>query len=416
MASNKEKLKCPNVSEFIEEVQNGITVMEQSKKYKVSHSLISRWRVELGVGKQFLFKELDKKQFTLDCSTLLVKELMEKYDVSDATIRLWKRKLGISVQQPLQKTHDEFLQEVREKHGDNFEILEQYTNSYTKIKILHKKCGLIFEATPSGFLSYIGCPECSIKQRDKRNLKKYSNRFKKYVEQNLTGEYIALSEYLGTQEPIRMKHLTCGNVYFTTPSSIMLGHGCPECGHERTVASTRKTHGEFLEEFHKIYGNEYEVVSEYKNSYTSVTILHKKCGETYKKVPKTLLDTGSLCPYCKTKSISNGEKRIEQYLISNNLKYEMQYSFPDCADERLLKFDFAVFDSANKLILLIEFDGLQHFKPIKYYGGIETYKSVIRRDSIKNDYCKNQNIELIRIPYNRFRDIETILNEKLRPN
>ena len=48
---------------------------------------------------------------------------------------------------------------------------------------------------------------------------------------------------------------------------------------------------------------------------------------------------------------------------------------------------------------LIEFDGMQHFKPIDYFGGIAEFKITKKRDALKNDYCKAKGIPLLRIPY-----------------
>ena len=45
----------------------------------------------------------------------------------------------------------------------------------------------------------------------------------------------------------------------------------------------------------------------------------------------------------------------------------------------------------------IEYDGLQHYKPIDYFGGIDSYFDTFHRDKIKDDYCKTHNINLIRI-------------------
>ena len=47
----------------------------------------------------------------------------------------------------------------------------------------------------------------------------------------------------------------------------------------------------------------------------------------------------------------------------------------------------------------LEFDGKQHFEPNEFFGGIEGYNKLIVNDEIKNEYCKNNNIRLIRIKY-----------------
>lgn len=61
--------------------------------------------------------------------------------------------------------------------------------------------------------------------------------------------------------------------------------------------------------------------------------------------------------------------------------------------------------------ICIEFDGIQHFKPIKSWGGIEGLIGVQRRDRIKTNYCLDKQIELIRISFKD--DINIELNRLL---
>ena len=48
----------------------------------------------------------------------------------------------------------------------------------------------------------------------------------------------------------------------------------------------------------------------------------------------------------------------------------------------------------------IEFDGVQHFKIVEKWGGVDGLKERQEKDNIKNEYCKNNNIHLLRIKYN----------------
>lgn len=96
-----------------------------------------------------------------------------------------------------------------------------------------------------------------------------------------------------------------------------------------------------------------------------------------------------------------------------SIDYETEYRFEDCKDTRSLPFDFYI-KSKN---ICIEYDGEQHFIPIRFNKNItqeemnEKFKSQQYRDKIKTEYCKNNNIKLIRIPYTDFDNIEKILNK-----
>ena len=51
---------------------------------------------------------------------------------------------------------------------------------------------------------------------------------------------------------------------------------------------------------------------------------------------------------------------------------------------------------------------------VSYVGGFDGFVSTVIRDTIKNIYCKDNNINLIRIPYNKLENIKNILNKKLK--
>jgi len=103
---------------------------------------------------------------------------------------------------------------------------------------------------------------------------------------------------------------------------------------------------------------------------------------------------------------SMGESKIKQILERKSIIYEKEKVFKECKNIISLRFDFYI-PSKN---LCIEFDGIQHFKSFKNWGGDKTLKSTILNDSIKNNFCKENNIELLRIPYYSYNDIENILD------
>ena len=99
---------------------------------------------------------------------------------------------------------------------------------------------------------------------------------------------------------------------------------------------------------------------------------------------------------------SRGELKIINLLNNNNIFFESQKVFQDCKFEDtnyLAKFDFYI---NNQYI--IEFDGFQHFE-IGGWNDEEHFKKVQEHDEIKNKYCKDHNIPLIRIPYIHINDL-----------
>ena len=103
--------------------------------------------------------------------------------------------------------------------------------------------------------------------------------------------------------------------------------------------------------------------------------------------------------------ISQGEERISKILLGNNIPFQRQYIFKDLKADRPLRFDFAVFKE-NGLSYLIEYDGIQHFsEKAQFQKDINSFQKIQSRDSLKNEYCKNNKIPLIRIPYTHLEEL-----------
>ena len=104
---------------------------------------------------------------------------------------------------------------------------------------------------------------------------------------------------------------------------------------------------------------------------------------------------------------SVGELKIKKILDENKILYQREYSFPDLlgAGGGKLRFDFGILDQNNNLLYLIEYDGIQHFKLNCFGTEQEDFNILKQHDKLKDDYCKEHNIPLIRIPYTKFKTL-----------
>lgn len=94
---------------------------------------------------------------------------------------------------------------------------------------------------------------------------------------------------------------------------------------------------------------------------------------------------------------SHGENLIAELLINNNIEFKTQISFNDLLGKSApLKFDFGIYKD-NILKYLIEYQGIQHFIPITFFGGEEKFIIQQEYDKNKKDYCNSKNIILITI-------------------
>lgn len=98
---------------------------------------------------------------------------------------------------------------------------------------------------------------------------------------------------------------------------------------------------------------------------------------------------------------SRAQIKIQEILQRAGLNFQEEYSFPDLVGQggHALRFDFAVFDDNNQLEFLIEYQGIQHYKPKSIYGGLSGLRKQQYYDMQKREYCKKHNIKLILIPY-----------------
>lgn len=110
---------------------------------------------------------------------------------------------------------------------------------------------------------------------------------------------------------------------------------------------------------------------------------------------------------CGCSKKSRGELRIEEILKNNNIQYIREFIFKDLKDIKYLRFDFALIRN-NEIIRLIEFDGEQHFynrKDCLWNKNGTEFATLQKHDKMKNDYCKEHSIPLVRIPYTELKNI-----------
>ena len=169
----------------------------------------------------------------------------------------------------------------------------------------------------------------------------------------------------------------------------------------------RKSHEEFVNQLN-IKNPNIEVLGKYVNVSTKIMVKCMLCGNEWTVTPGSLLN-GTGCPQCNE---SKGEKRVAKYLDSRNIEYERQYKFNDCKSNKELPFDFYI----HSLNIAIEYDGGQHYMIVNHFGGLNGFITTKIHDTIKTQYCKNNNIRLIRIPYWDFDNIENILSQLLNIN
>lgn len=186
----------------------------------------------------------------------------------------------------IKKTHEKFKEEVFNLVGDKYEVLGQYINAKTKIKIKHTICNHEFEKNPMIFLQGQRCPYCYGHKRITHD------EFVNKVFEIVGNEYTVLGEYKNKRTKIKMKHNICNYEFEMKPCDFLNGHRCDFC-----FGCNKKTREEFVEDVFNIVGDEYIVLGEYITSTQNIRMKHKNCGNEFDMKPGNFLH-GQRCPVC----------------------------------------------------------------------------------------------------------------------
>lgn len=298
------------------------------------------------------------------------------------------------------------MKRKRYTEKDIKDIVEKEGYKYFKYEMIKRKNGTkrrIFIQCPNGhepywmdFCSFNSGRRCMKCHLDEQRLS--YNHIKEYIENE--GYQLLSNEYHTNQTKLLVKCINPNHIpYETTFAQFQQGKRCKEC----RDASYRFSY-EYVKEFIESFG--YELLSdEYKNANKKIKVRCDKKHEPY-DVKFSDFQVGRRCPHCKK---SRGEDEIVDILERYNIYYSHQHKFEDCKFYNHLPFDFYLPDYN----ICIEFDGWQHYKIVDYWGGLDGFIDRKIRDTVKNEYCKKNNIKLIRIPYWEFDNIERIIVNEL---
>ena len=288
------------------------------------------------------------------------------------------------------KTTEQFIKEAEDFWGKGkYDYsLTEYEGALKPIKVIYD--GVVFEQTAVSHLKY--APELNMNQEwfIKKSIDKWGKDRYDY----------SFVEYKDCKTKVKIIYNETGEVFEQTPTGHLAG------APENIKLAVRKTTEQFIKEANEVHDNKYSYEkTNYIKNQIKVIIECPIHGE-FEQNPLSHIQ-GCGCPYCNE---SKGEKEIVKYLDKNEISYYRQHKFKDCKNIFQLPFDFYL----PKYRTAIEFDGKQHYEPMVFFGGLEAYERLKINDKIKNDYCEDNYINLIRIRYDQIDDIYKILYENLK--
>lgn len=274
-------------------------------------------------------------------------------------------------------------------------LSKEYIDNKTKLQLQCPK-GHIIEIRYNDFKKGVRCKMCSSNYHPKFTYE--------YVKEYIENEnYELLSkEYINANSNITV---VCphGHRFETRFGRFKNGARCQKCHLMNNNLNTVHSY-EYVKE--QLSSEGYNLLStEYTNAHDKILI---ECPKGHRFETKyNAFQQGNRCPHCNE---SKGEREISQILCELNIEYIKQYRFEDCKFKYTLPFDFCL----PKYNILIEYDGELHYKVSKHHGGLDRFIDTKIRDTVKNEYCKKNNIKLIRIPYWEFNNIKEIIINELK--
>ncbi len=309
----------------------------------------------------------------------------------------------------IEERKQKFINKAKKVHGDKYDYSSvEYIKARLKVDITCKIHG-VFSQTPDSHTAGHGCGRCNGSYRIDTD-EFISNAIKVH------GDTYDYSKTIYGKNNIDKVTIICKiHGEFKQVAAYHLdGNGCQICGNEKKISNgsgfksnydNNKKTEVFKNKAEQIYGKELfdYSLTEFITSNKKVFITCNKHHNTFLQTPNQHLNGHSGCSKCKE---SRGERTIRIFLENNNIKFVQEKRFKDCKVKKALSFDFYLSD----LNTCIEFDGIQHFKPIDHFGGVENYINTKKFDRVKNKYCRKNNIKIIRIPYYKLHKINDILN------
>ena len=294
-------------------------------------------------------------------------------------------------------TTEEFIIKSKNIFGDLYDYSKiEYVSNKIKVELICSKHGSFFVRPDSHLSKKYGCSKCGIKKRvdASKNKDWLSDCIKVH---GYKYDYSRV-EYINSKTKVEIICKEHGSFLMKLNSHISQKQNCPRC---YRVFNT----SDFIKNSKKIHNGLYDYSkSKYVDAREKV-IVTCKIHKDFLISPYCHLQ-GQGCSKCR---LSKGEIKIMTYLDKMNIEYISEFRINDCKDKITLPFDFYL----PKYNICIEFDGEQHYRPIEYFGGQKSFENQKRRDCIKDMYCLDKQIVLIRISYLDYNNIEDILESFL---
>ena len=306
--------------------------------------------------------------------------------------------------------------------GDEIDIkvTDLISGSHIKVNVKCDYCGKVIQVAYRDYIKYkfdkYSCQKCRQQKTSEYNLKtRQRNLYNRAINfcKEKGYELITNQDEIFNSDTRVLYKCPKHGVHETKIYTLITEHECINCAIEHNTEQSKKTPDMVYNEFKK-YGGILLNKEDYLGwNYKNLKVICPECKEIFTTSYCAFTHrNGQVCSKCSSR-ISKGERKIKDILEKNNVDFYREFRFDDCRTVVPLPFDFYL----PKYNLCIEYDGEGHYMPIRRGISLKEAElnlhNIQKRDNIKTEYCKDNNITLIRIPYWDFNNIENILKEKV---
>lgn len=311
-------------------------------------------------------------------------------------------------------TLEDFLLKARTIHGDKYDYSKVvYTKVHSKVEIVCKIHGS-FDMTPVAHTSQRqGCTKCANEYKS-QSMTLTTDQFISKAQEVHNNIYdYSLVDYNDAQSDVTIICKLHGEFKQRPTNHIHNQAGCPKCADISGSDKRKTTRDKFIEKAIKTHSDRYDY-SNIPRLFKMSDEIEMSCKEhgTFKRKPDDHIHSSIGCPTCsKLMTQSKGELAVSTILTKANIPFIREHRFNDCRGKRNpLRYDFYLPDHN----LVIEYDGNQHHNYVPYlHRTYDSYLEGIRLDKIKDDYCKNNNIRMVRISNTKVFEIDQVISEIL---
>ena len=283
-----------------------------------------------------------------------------------------------------------FIKRANEIHNNyyDYSLIKDYTNNKSTYEIICPKHG-IFKIRGDTHLRGIKCKKCAYEENAKNSLSNIKDVIKKFKEKHGETYQYKMETFKGWNHNMVISCRIHGD-FLQTPGNHINSSGCYKCSREQVGKNQSISFEEFKLKAKKVHGNNYDYSKiKWISQSEKVNIICNEHGNFFQRAREHLRGHG--CPRC---NLSHGEREIRLFLKERNIEFEEQKKFEGLIYKGELRCDFYL----PKFNCVVEYNGLQHYKAVEFWGGEKSLLENQKRDKIKRNFClKNDiNIEIIR--------------------